>query len=254
MRYELHFGDFRDKLKGLPSDAVIVTDPPYNIGFNYGGEYIDNLPDDEYIELLCELQILPTVICQYPEEMMKYVVPSLGIPDDVLCWCYNSNIRRNFRLFNIYGLQVDYTAVKQPYKNPLDKRVRALTEMGADGAAMYDWFSDIQLVKNVSKEKTEHPCPLPVALIERVIRMTTKPGQTVVDPFGGTFTTGIAALRAGRNFVGCEQSEKFFGIGKQRLDLYASQSSLFESAPTFAVASKRLEAASPQSQLFEVNT
>ena len=47
----------------------------------------------------------------------------------------------------------DFKKVKQPYKNLHDKRIKKLIENGSEGARLYDWFDDIELVKNVSKEK-----------------------------------------------------------------------------------------------------
>ena len=98
---------------------------------------------------------------------MSLIYPALGKPDEVLAWCYNSNISRAFRLINIYNAKPDYNMIRQPYKNPDDKRVKNLIKHGSTGTGMYDWFADIQLEKNVSKGKNSHPCEIPVALTER---------------------------------------------------------------------------------------
>ena len=210
-------GDCLVELKKLKENSVdaVITDPPYNIGFNYNS-YNDNLSEDDYIELLSAFQNMPLAIIQYPEETMKYIVPALGSPDEVLVWCYNSNIPRQSRLISIYGMDVDFNAVKQPYKNPTDKRVKKLIENGSHGSRMYDWFSDIQLVKNVSKEKN-HPCPVPVKLMERIILMTTKEGDTVLDPFMGSGTTGVACKNTNRKFIGIEMDKEYCKIAKARI-------------------------------------
>lgn len=215
--YKIYNGKFQDFMDSMPNDIHIVTDPPYNIKFKYN-TYEDNLTDDEYIEMISEFQNYPIAIIHYPEESMKYFVPSLGIPDEVLVWAYNSNLpNRQHRLINIYNMDVDFKAVKQPYKNPKDKRVKKLIENGSEGTRMYDWFTDIQMVKNVSKDKF-HPCPIPIQLMERIILLTTKEGDTIFDPFMGSGTTGLAALKNNRNFIGCEMDKKYFDIAKQRLD------------------------------------
>ena len=149
--------------------------------------------------------------------MMKYVVPALGIPDEVLCWCYNSNIGRNFRLINIYGAIPKYERIKQPYKNTDDSRIFKLMENGSSGAPLYDWFSDIQLVKNVSKEKTEHPCPIPLKLAKRLILLLSEPEDLIVDPFCGSGTFCVAAKMLGRRYIGIEISEAYCKIAEQRL-------------------------------------
>ena len=88
---------------------------------------------------------------------------------------------------------------------------------GKKGTRSYDWFSDIQLVKNVSKTKYNHPCPVPVKLMERIILLTTNPGDLIVDPFVGSGTTGIAALNTGRRFIGMEIDTEYFDMASERL-------------------------------------
>ena len=211
--------DFREAIEKyeLPNINLVATDPPYNIGFKYN-EYKDVMEDDDYINMLSELQKFPTAIIHYPEEMMKYVVSALGVPDEVCAWCYNLNLPRQFRLINFYDVKVDFNKVKQPYKNPNDKRVKKLIENGSQGTRLYDWFSDIQIVKNVSKEKTGHPCPVPVALMERIILLTTNEGDTVMDPFMGSGTTAMACINTNRNYIGFEIDKQYYDIAINRIN------------------------------------
>lgn len=213
--------DFREGFKMMESLMVnlVATDPPYNINFKYD-KYKDNLVEDEYIEMLCEFQNLPLAIIHYPEEVMKYFVPALGVPNEVVAWCYNSNLPRQFRLINFYNCNVDFNKVKQPYKNPNDKRIKKLIESGSTGTRSYDWFNDIQLVKNVSKEKTGHPCQVPVELMERIILLTTNEGDLVVDPFMGSGTTAIACINTNRNYIGFEIDEYYYNISLNRIDAH----------------------------------
>jgi site-specific DNA-methyltransferase (adenine-specific) len=221
---EIIEGDMRSILAGMdPDDAgevdLVLTDPPYNIGFGGYDSHNDNMPDEEYIEMLAELQrFRRVVVIHYPEEMMRLVLPALGNPDHVGTWCYSSNLPRRFRLIAYFGLTPDYTRLQQPYKNPSDARVRQLIAEGHKGSALYEWWDDIQLVKNVSSEKTEHPCPVPVRLMERIILLTTNPGDVVLDPFVGSGTTAVAAKRNGRRFVGIEVSAHYALLARQRLD------------------------------------
>lgn len=208
--------DFRKVMNELPPINLIATDPPYNIGFKYN-EYNDCMSDEEYKNMLSEFQGYPTAIIHYPEEMMKYVVPALGVPNEVCAWCYNLNLPRQFRLINFYDINVNFNKVKQPYKNPNDKRIKKLIEAGSKGTRMYDWFSDIQIVKNVSKEKTSHPCPVPVALMERIILLTTNEGDTICDPFMGSGTTALACINTNRNYIGFEISKEYCEIAEGRI-------------------------------------
>ena len=63
----------------------------------------------------------------------------------------------------------------------------------------------------------KHPTQKPIALIERCIRASTAPDDLVLDPFAGVASTGVAALRMGRRFVGVEVEQEFIDIAHQRL-------------------------------------
>ena len=67
-------------------------------------------------------------------------------------------------------------------------------------------------------EKTcgKHPTQKPLRLLYRIILASTKEGETILDPFAGSCTTGIAANLLGRKFIGIEQDEKFVTLGKKR--------------------------------------
>lgn len=209
--------DFRNTLHDLDSGFTIVTDPPYNIGFKYN-EYEDKMSDADYIEMISLFKGYKTAIIHYPEETMKYFVPALGVPDEVNVWAYNSNLpSRQSRLINYYGLKPNYNNVLQAHKNPKDKRIQAQIAKGRLGVRSYDWFSDIQLVKNVSKTEYNHPCPVPVKLMERIILLTTNEGDTVVDPFMGSGTTGIACMNTNRKFIGFEIDTEYFDMAQERL-------------------------------------
>lgn len=63
-----------------------------------------------------------------------------------------------------------------------------------------------------------HPTAKPVALMEYLIRTYTRPGDTVLDNTMGSGTTGVAAVRTGRDFIGIELDAGYFKIAKQRID------------------------------------
>ena len=209
--------DFRQGLYELEDDFTVITDPPYNINYEYN-EYNDNLTDEEYVELISNFKGLKLAIIHYPEEAMKYFVPALGVPDEVNVWAYNSNLPgRQSRLVNYYNLQPNYRKVLQPYKNPNDKRIKERIARGITGARSYDWFSDIQLVKNVSKSEYPHPCPVPVELMERIIKLTTNEGDLVVDPFAGSGSTGVACVNTNRRFIGFEIDTLYADMANERI-------------------------------------
>jgi len=213
----VYHSDFRNIIDALPVGGLVITDPPYNIGFNYD-IYGDNLPDHEYIEMLCELQRFEkVVIIHYPEEMQRFVVPAMGPPDHSGVWCYNLNTPRRFRLINYYGCLPDYSRIKQPYKNLDDKRIKNMVANGSDGTSLYEWWDDIQIVKNVSDEKAGHPCPIPERLAKRIITLTANSGDVIIDPFAGGLTVAKAAIDLGYRFIGTELSKAYIRDGINRL-------------------------------------
>ena len=68
-------------------------------------------------------------------------------------------------------------------------------------------------------EKTfgKHPTQKPVALLERVILSASNECDSIFDPFSGSSTTGVAAIRTNRKFVGCELEDEFIDLSKRRL-------------------------------------
>ena len=67
----------------------------------------------------------------------------------------------------------------------------------------------------MQEQKNEHPAPFPVALIDRIISSTT--AQIVLDPFMGSGTTAIAAIKNNRNYIGIEISQKYCDLAEQRI-------------------------------------
>ena len=62
-----------------------------------------------------------------------------------------------------------------------------------------------------------HPTVKPLALMQWLVRLITPEGGTVLDPFAGSGTTGVAALAEGRSFIGIEKDESYFKIAEKRL-------------------------------------
>lgn len=72
--------------------------------------------------------------------------------------------------------------------------------------------------KPVAPTKNNHPTVKPIALMEYLIKLVTREGATVLDPFMGSGSTGIAAKNLARNFVGCEREKEYFDIAEARIE------------------------------------
>lgn len=86
-------------------NAVIVTDPPFNIGYHYSG-YSDKMDEDEYFSMLADIvREFPSVIVHYPEALHKLSVAVGRSPERVLSWVYNSNTARQHRDIAYYSIK-----------------------------------------------------------------------------------------------------------------------------------------------------
>ncbi len=77
----------------------------------------------------------------------------------------------------------------------------------------------------------QHPTQKPVGLMCELVNLFTNPGSSILDPFMGSGTTGVAALRLGRKFIGIEIEEKYFDIACRRIEQEAKQPRLFADEP-----------------------
>ena len=203
------------RIKATEDKFIIVTDPPFNVGYHYN-TYKDSMDNDAYYEMLGDVfQYAPFVVIHYPEEIYKIAFQVGEFPDKVVSWVYNSNTPKQHRDIAFFGVKPDFTKYGQPYKNPTDKRIMKRI---ADGktAKLYDWW-EINQVKNVSKKDNPHPCPIPYELAKRIILSTTKEGDTICDPFAGSGTVLLAARDTGRKFIGFELDDIYCDYSRKLL-------------------------------------
>jgi DNA modification methylase len=91
------------------------------------------------------------------------------------------------------------------YRKP-DLATRLMSVISAEDHG--EWFQQIWRVTGASTR--DHPAPFPLSLAERLIRMFSFVGDTVLDPFLGTGTTSAAAASCGRNSIGSEVDPDYF--------------------------------------------
>lgn len=90
-----------------------------------------------------------------------------------------------------------------------------LMEQLNGGARMGDVWR-IPFVSAWEMRQGQHPTQKPLRLLYRIILSSTREGETIIDPFAGSCTTGIAANLLGRNFIGIDQSREFLDLGIKR--------------------------------------
>jgi len=216
-------------------DSVIM-DSPYNIGYSYN-TYSDNLSWDDYynwqLSIIAEgFRILKTggslLWLHYPEnaaKMLAIVQEELGdfFLHEWITWIYHQHtggkpLRKASRVWLWFSKGEPFVNEKclfGEYRNPNDKRIKVRIDQGLSPVD-YDWWFYEQ-VKNVSSEKVDHPCQLPLAMVLRLVEMVTPPGGVTVDPFAGSGTVCVAAKKLSCHWIGIEKDEKYAADSTQRV-------------------------------------
>ena len=133
---------------------------------------------------------------------------------------YHENILVFYKKMPVYNYQL--TIGK---KNHWEKRGVVKSELyggyvGATENKMGNnkYPSSIQLFNCQNRADLSHPTQKPVALFEYLIRTYTNEGDLVLDNCAGSFTTAIACINTNRNYICIEKEEKYFEIGKKRIE------------------------------------
>jgi len=246
-------GDATELFKEIPDNSIDITfaDPPFNLKKKYNG-YKDSLEFEEYLEW-CELWI---------KEMVRVTKPTGSIfIHNIPKWLtYYSSILNKYATFrhwiswdapsspmgkslqpSHYGIlyyvkdikQTKFYELRYPHKR-CRKCGYLLKDYGGKkqglhpfGPLLSDVWTDIHRIKH-NKYRDEHPCQLPIHLLERIILMSTDNSDIVLDPFMGTGTTAIASKRLGRNYIGFELDNKYVSIANDKLKYEQSNSKLGE--------------------------
>lgn len=94
-----------------------------------------------------------------------------------------------------------------------------------------NWFRQIWTIPGASTKK--HPAPFPLELATRLVKMFSFVGDTVLDPFCGTGTTLVAALRTGRNSIGIEIDNEYYQTTARILENETANADLFHKSHLF---------------------
>lgn len=232
--------DVMDVLRDLPDDCVdmIYGDPDYNVGVRYDGQAFTSSWDEYinwYIALAREcLRVLRTdgnlFFINYPKQnahlRVKYLDDHAYSVHDYV-WVYNTNIGHTRRRFTTAHRSILHATkskqnrfykeqVAQPYKNPEDVRIKERIRQGHKGRMPYSWLN-FNLVKNVSRQKTSHPCQIPEGLSELLIKSCTIPGDTIFVLFGGSGSEVVQAKNLGLNYLTCELQSHYCEMIESRL-------------------------------------
>jgi len=205
----LYLGDCMDVLPTLGKVDAVITDPPYGIEYQTNltpGKYEILAGDDGKLDLTLILNMDCPVLAFgancYPDQL-----PHRG---RWLCWD-----KRTVDGACDAMLGSPFELAWANKNSGFDKIVRVL-----HGG-----------VVNSDGGKREHPTQKPIRLMVACIQWAANDARTILDPFMGSGTTGVACIQLGRKFIGIEREEKYFDIACRRIEQAAKQGQLFTPAP-----------------------
>lgn len=209
----LYLGDCNDILKDFPKVDAVICDPPYGIGIDRSmaassgsqsggmmakkGNYFASGWDDAPMSLeLAEL------IISKSETVIFWGGNYYGLPASQ-CWLvWDKRVNGNFA-----DCELAWTNMKKPVRK-------------------FEWMWN-GMLRQGQEERNGHPTQKPLALMQWCIEQSGTP-ETILDPFMGSGTTGVAAIQMGRKFIGIEREPKYFEIAVKRIKEAVAQPQLFE--------------------------
>lgn len=242
-------GDCIDLLKTVPDKSLqlVITSPPYNLG----KEYEKKLKLETYLDQQAAV-IRECVRCLSPHgsicwQVGNYVNNGAIIPLDAvlypiftnlglrmrnrIIWHFEHGLHCTRRFSGRYETIIWFTKsddyvfnldpIRVPQKYPGKKHFKGPKVGKYSCNPLGKNPGDLWLIPNVKSnhiEKTEHPCQFPVELIERLVLSMTNEDHWVLDPFLGTGTTIIAAIRHKRRGAGAETVMKYVHLARQRIE------------------------------------
>ena len=227
MTVQLYNNDCLEVMAQMMEDGVqvdaIITDVPYNIGQD---EWDKTFPISSALLLCNELlkadgNILLfqgwSNVCETKQLMDKYwTIQDWIIYDRIKGRGGKKHLVSTREDILWYSNGDDYTFNKIP--SNIKKKTSGLgLKNGCEYRALSNVWTDISPLVPWSKERVKHPTQKPLALMDRLVKVFTNEGDTVLDFTMGSGSTGVACIQNNRNFIGIELDEEYFNIAEQRI-------------------------------------
>jgi site-specific DNA-methyltransferase (adenine-specific) len=238
---------------GDGSVDLVVTDPPYAIAKEEWDEFASL---DAYVEW-CDAWLAEVArvlapggsayVCGFSEILAEVKAKSARRFGGCrwLVWYYRNkaNLGRDWgrshesiiHLRRSAATRIDVDAVRVPYNAHTTRypaRVQAANSQYGRGVRRDRWepnplgakprdVIEVPVLCNGQAEKTEHATQKPEALIETLVKASSKPGELVVDPFAGSGTTAAVAARLGRRWIAGDADPRYVALARERLQAKA---------------------------------
>lgn len=247
MTITLHYGDCLEIMRGMEEKSIdfIFTDPPYGHNNNNNGDLIARweaalgkkaVPISEWRPIANDGEEANELFYNALKEFNRLLMPG-----SCCCCCCGGGggpdpqfARWSLWMDDLIGFKHMVIWDKGPMGMGWHYRRSYETVLvGTKKGASCRWYDDSHRIENVIRHirkiiprANQHPTEKPVELAKHFILLHTKPGDTVLDPFMGSGSTGEACAQTGRNFIGIELDKQFFDMAKSRLEKQVQQSIL----------------------------
>ena len=225
---ELWHGDCREVLPMLPRVDATITDPPYGVDLGSDQSHvIGNTPYASFDDT--------------PANIAAVVVPAIALARTISTRVV---VTPGTRCAWLYPHPDELGAVYFPAGSGFSRWGFTCSQ------PILFYGKDPHMPRNKKpnsvrctehSEKNGHPCPKPIGLMEWLVDRASLPGETVLDPFMGSGTTGVACTIHGRAFIGVEAERKYFDIACERISRAQAQGQLLPPEPTAVAVQQSLE-------------
>lgn len=218
---KIHRGDCFEYLNKIPNGSLdcVITDPPYE-QCNHGGGTTPmsnrglNKGSIDFMSLGFDYEQLFTVILE------KLKTPN------ILVFCSNSQISKFMSFFECRGLSTTLLVWKKTNPVPFGNGkyisdAEFIVYVRGKRACFNSncptsYKQKVKLIPTITKNKL-HPAEKPIELLNQLVEVHTKIGDTIFDPYMGSGTTGAAAITLKRSFIGCEINRDYYDVAKRRI-------------------------------------
>jgi site-specific DNA-methyltransferase (adenine-specific) len=241
MSYTIVTGDCREVMPTLEPESVrlIFADPPYNLGVRYGSHHDDKMSPAAYLEwtgtwigaavpLLTKDGSLWLLISHQWAYEIAPIAENSGLHlHQWLIWyeTFGQNMTRQFNRcsrallwFTRDRRKFVFNAKAPEIRRPSDRQLKYKDKRANPDGKLLDDVWKIPRICGTFRERVQGvPNQVPLELVRRVVACASQPGDTVLDPFAGSGTTGVACIELGREFIGVEAGDWFAEQARNRL-------------------------------------
>lgn len=212
---ELWHGDCREVLPTLPHSDLILTDPPYGIGFAHGGNDRSGIGSGRYATKFAHVPVVGDESPFDPGFLLQLSAPTVmwggnhfadKLPPSA-CWLIWDKRAASGHTNDFADCEIAWTNLK-----------------GVARVFRHHW--DGMMKASERGESRVHPTQKPIALMEWCIAQAGE-APTIIDPYMGSGATGIAVGRFNRRFIGIEIERRYFDIACERIDQAQRQGRMF---------------------------